>query len=199
MTKTKIPTNLVKHTSHNPIQKFLINNFFSSLISLIKPLGTESILDAGCGEGFTMDKLTKSGISGEIEGIEYSKESISFGKKLFPSLNIKQASIYNLPYKDKSFDLVICTEVLEHLEEPEKAVKEMLRVSRKYLIATVPNEPFFMLSNLLRGKNLSRFGNDAGHINHWNPFGLKKFLENQGLKMKKIRLPFPWTIIMGTK
>jgi 2-polyprenyl-3-methyl-5-hydroxy-6-metoxy-1,4-benzoquinol methylase len=199
MTKSKLPTNLVKHTSKNPIQKFLINNFFSSLISLIKPLNTESILDAGCGEGFTMNKLIESGINAKLEGIEYSKDSISFGKKLFPNLIIKQASIYDLPHKNNSFDLVICTEVLEHLEKPEKAVKEMLRVSRKYLIVTVPNEPFFMLSNLLRGKNLSRFGNDAGHINHWNPFGLKKLLENQGLRIKKIRLPFPWTIILGTK
>jgi 2-polyprenyl-3-methyl-5-hydroxy-6-metoxy-1,4-benzoquinol methylase len=199
MTKPKLPTNLVKHTSKNPIQKLLINNFFSSLISLIKSLKTISILDAGCGEGFTMDKLIKSGIGSRIEGIEYSKESILFGKKLFPQLNIKQASIYDLPYKDNSFDLVVCTEVLEHLEEPEKAVKEMLRVSGKYLIISVPNEPFFMLSNFLRGKNISRFGNDAGHINHWNPFALKKLLENQGLKIEKIKLPFPWTIILGTK
>jgi 2-polyprenyl-3-methyl-5-hydroxy-6-metoxy-1,4-benzoquinol methylase len=199
MTKPKLPTNLVKHTSHNPIQKFLINNFFFSLISLIKSLETESILDAGCGEGFTMDKLIKSGIKAKLEGIEYSKESISFARKLFPNLIIKQASIYDLPYKDNSFDLVVCTEVLEHLREPEKAVKEMLRVSRKYLIISVPNEPFFMLSNFLRGKNISRFGNDAGHINHWNPFGLKKLLEDQGLKIEKIKLPFPWTIILGKK
>jgi 2-polyprenyl-3-methyl-5-hydroxy-6-metoxy-1,4-benzoquinol methylase len=199
MTKQKLPTNLVKHTSRNPIQKLLINNFFSSLISLIKSLKVGSILDAGCGEGFTMDKLIKSDVGRRIEGIEYSKESILFGKKLFPRLNIRQASIYDLPYKDNSFDLVICTEVLEHLLEPEKAVKEMLRVTQKYLIVSVPNEPFFMLSNFLRGKNFLRFGNDEGHINHWNPFSLKNLLENQGLKIEKIGLPFPWTIMLGTK
>ncbi len=108
MTKTLLPTNFVKHTSKNLIQRFLINNFYSSLIALAKPLKAESILDAGCGEGFTMEELLKSGVGKKIEGIEYSKDAISYGKKLFPNLNIKQGSVYELPYKDNSFDLIIC-------------------------------------------------------------------------------------------
>jgi 2-polyprenyl-3-methyl-5-hydroxy-6-metoxy-1,4-benzoquinol methylase len=199
MTKTSLPANFVKHINKNPLQKFLINNFFSSLISLIKPLGVKSILDAGCGEGFTMDKLLEEKIANRIEGIEYVEESVILGKKLYPNLIIKQANIYNLPYKDSSFDLVICTEVLEHLKEPEKALREVLRVSKKYLIISVPNEPFFILSNFLRGKNILRLGNDPGHINHWGLFGLKDFLKKNGLKIDEVRLPFPWTIVLGEK
>ena len=89
MTKTLLPANFLKHTSKNPIQKFLIRNFYFSLISLAKPLKAESILDVGCGEGFTMDKLTKSGVGKTIEGVEYSKEAILLGKKLFPNLTFK--------------------------------------------------------------------------------------------------------------
>jgi len=199
MTKTLLPTNFVKHTSKNPLQKFLINNFFSTLISLIKPLSIESILDAGAGEGFTMNKLKENSIGKRIEGIECSREAISFGKKLFPDLMLREGNLHELPYKDSSFDLVVCTEVLEHLKEPEKALKEILRVSKKYLIISVPNEPFFMLSNFLRGKNISRLGNDPEHINHWGLFGLKNFLEKNGLKIKKVKLPFPWTVALGEK
>jgi 2-polyprenyl-3-methyl-5-hydroxy-6-metoxy-1,4-benzoquinol methylase len=199
MTKAKLPTNFVKHTSRNPTQKFLIKNFFSSLISLAKPLKAETVLDAGCGEGFTMNKLLKNGVGGIIEGIENKEDAIFLGKKLYPNLTIKKASIYELPYKDRSFDLVVCTEVLEHLKEPEKALKEMLRVSKKYLIISVPNEPFFMLANFLRGKNISRLGSDPGHINHWSSFGLKNFLEKNGLKIDEVRLPFPWVIVLGEK
>lgn len=199
MTKISLPTNFLKHTSKNSIQKFLIKNYYSSLISLVKPLRPESVLDAGCGEGFTMDKISKSGLVKKIEGIEYSKDSIILGKKLFPNLKFTQGTVYELPYKNNSFDLVICTEVLEHLEDPTKALKEMLRVSKKYLIISVPNEPFFMMSNFLRGKNLSRFGNDEGHINHWNPLSLKNYLKKNGLKIEKIMFPFPWIAIMGTK
>lgn len=199
MTKTTLPTNYIKHTSNNPLQKFLINNFFSNLISSIKSLKIESILDAGCGEGFTMNKLEENGIGKKIEGIEYEKDAINFGKKLFPNLIIKQGSIYKLPYRNRSFDVVICTEVLEHLKEPAKAITEMLRVSKKYLILSVPNDPLFMFSNFIRGKNLSRFGNDPGHINHWNPSGLRRFLIKNNLRVKKINLPFPWIIALGEK
>lgn len=199
MTKISPPTNFIKHTNKNPIQRFLIKNYYASLTSLAKPLKAEFILDAGCGEGFTIQQLSKGEIGKTIEGIEYSKDAIAYGKKLFPDLKFRQGSVYELPYKDESFDLVVCTEVLEHLEDPIKALREMLRVSKKHLIISVPNEPFFMISNFLRGKNLSRLGNDEGHINHWNAHSLKKFLSQNGVKIKKLSLAFPWILIMGEK
>ena len=195
MTKTPLPTNFIKHTSKNPIQRLLINNFYSSLISLAKSLHPKTILDAGCGEGFTLDRLNKNRIGKKIEGVEYSKDAISLGKKLFPNLTFKEGSAYKLPYKDNSFDLVVCTEVLEHLDAPSKILKEILRVSKKYLLISVPNEPFFMLSNFLRGKNLSRLGNDPGHINHWNILSLRRFLLKENVAVIKTRLPFPWIIV----
>lgn len=199
MTKTLLPTNFIKHTSNNPIQKFLIKNFYSSLISLAKPLKAESILDAGCGEGFTMDKLSKNGLGKKIEGVEHSKDALILGKKLFPNLTFKEGSVYDMPYKSNCFDLVVCTEVLEHVEYPVKVIKEALRVSKKYVLLSVPNEPFFMLGNFIRGKDLLHFGNNPGHINHWTILSFKNFLKRNGLKIKTVKLPFPWILILGEK
>jgi len=199
MTKTSASTNFTKHTSKNPIQKLLIKNFYSSLISLAKPLKAETILDVGCGEGFTMEKLLKSGVGKKIEGIEYAKDVISFGKKLFPDLTFTQGSVYELPYKDNSFDLVVCTEVLEHLEDPQKALPEIIRVSKTYIILSVPNEPFFRLANFLRGKYVAEFGNSPGHINHWTFFSFQKFLKKNGIKINKMLFPFPWIIVLIEK
>ena len=199
MTKTPLPTNFVKHTSKNPIQKFLINNFYRTLITLVKPLAPKTILDAGCGEGFTMERLVKNKIGLKIEGVEYSKDAILLGKKLFPNLLIKQGSAYNLPYKNNSFDLVVCTEVLEHLTDPSKVLKEVLRVSRKHVLISVPNEPFFMFGNFIRGKNLSRLGNDTDHINHWTIGSFQKFLREKGVNIITLKFPFPWILALGTK
>lgn len=146
-----------------------------------------------------MDKLVENGVGKKIEGVEYSQEAIKLGKKLFPNLTFKEGSAYELPYEDSSFDLVVCTEVLEHLDQPAKVLNEVLRTSKKYVLISVPNEPFFMLGNFMRGKNLSRLGNDPGHINHWTIATFLSFLKKNGLKIKKIKLPFPWILILGEK
>lgn len=199
MTKTPFPTNFVKHTSKNPIQQFLIKNFYSSLISLAKPLLPQTILDVGCGEGFTINKLGENGVGKKIEGVEYSKDAIRLGKKLFPNLIFKEGSAYALPYKDNSFDLVVCTEVLEHLDQPAKVLSEALRTSKKYVLISVPNEPFFMLSNFIRGKNLFRLGDDPGHANHWTVLSFQKFIKKNGIKIKEMLFPFPWIMMLGEK
>jgi len=199
MTKTPLSTNFVKHTSKNPLQRFLIERFFLSLISLAKPLNSKRVLDAGCGEGFSLNKLMINKVGEHLEGIEYSKEAITIGEKLFPKANIKQGSIYDLSYKDGSFDLVVCTEVLEHLENPQKALLEIIRVSKKYVILSAPNEPAFRLANFLAGKYLSDFGNSPGHINHWSILSFINFVKNNRLKVLKTKFPFPWIIILAEK
>jgi len=201
----KITDNYKKHKNNNPLQKYLLNNFYKSLIEMLKQVQHDkdyvikTILDAGCGEGFTLNKLYQEEMGEELEGIDGSEEAISIGKKIHPHLSLKRASIYKLPYKDSSFDLVLSTEVLEHLEEPEKALKEIIRVSRKYILLSVPNEPFFMLSNFLRGKNITRWGNDIDHINHWSARSFEKFVEHEKVKIIKVKTPFPWTVVLIEK
>lgn len=198
----KTTDNFRKHTTKNPLQKFFITNFEKTLAKEVEKLGVNSILDAGAGEGFTLEYLRTQKIGKTYEGIDFLKTAVEIGNKVHPKVKLKQASIYKLPYKDKSFDLVLCTEVLEHLEDPKKALKELFRVSGRYVLLSVPNEPIFMGSNFLRGKNWSRFGNDIEHINRWTFFGFESFVKkNAGTKAKVIvrKYPFPWTMLIFKK
>ena len=194
----EVTDNYKKHTHRNPIQRFLLDNFYRHVFRLLKTVPEGSILDVGCGEGFTLHKLQERSIGKKLEGIEYQKRAISLGKKEYPDLKITQGSIYELPYKANSFDLVLCTEVLEHMDNPEKALSELVRVSKKYLLLSVPNEPFFMLAQLFRGKNWSRFGNDIEHINHWSFLSFQKFVSPK-VTILRVSIPFFWTIILGSK
>lgn len=192
--------NYRKHTSKNPIQKALLENFFKTLVSIVSPLNPKNILDVGCGEGFTLHRLREKNIGEELEGIDFLKTAIEIGKKQYPDLTLKEGSIYDLSYKDNSFDLVLCTEVLEHLVDPQKALRELARVSKKYLLLSVPNEPWFMLANFIRGKNLLRCGNDIEHINHWSSSGFVRFVKKTvkvSVAVKK--QPFPWTMALLEK
>jgi len=157
------------------------------------------VLDVGCGEGFTLKKLEEKKIGKNNVGIDNLDDAIKLGKKMYPNLKLQKGSAYDLDFKDSSFELIICTEVLEHLDDPHKAVEEMKRVSSKYLLFSVPNEPFFIGANLLRGKYLKTFGNHPEHINHWTFWGFERMLKKHGLKVVKKRYPFAWTMILAKK
>ncbi|MGE5042194.1 MAG: class I SAM-dependent methyltransferase [Candidatus Levyibacteriota bacterium] len=194
-----LPTNYQKHMSADPSRKFFLRRFNKTLVKNIKNLNVSSILDAGCGEGFTLNQLYEAKAAKHLEGVDFSKQAVSLGNKQFPKLKLKQGDIYKLPYKKDEFELVICSEVLEHLEHPEKAVREVLRVSKKYVLFSVPNEPFFMGSRLLKGMNIKQLGNHPEHINHWNVFSFPQMLQKNGVKVKKVLYPFPWILVLGKK
>ena len=192
-------TNYLKHANANPIQKALINNFYAKLFKIVKPLKLTRVLYVGCGEGFTLKKLEEKKIGKENEGIDFSKDAIKLGKNLYPGLKLNIGDVNKLNYPDDSFDLAMCTEVLEHLENPTRAVAEIKRVTRKYIVFSVPNEPFFILANFLRGKYLKNFGNHPEHINHWTMWGFERFLKNQGLTIVKTKHPFAWSLVLVKK
>jgi len=186
--------NYIKHTSKSWVQQLLISNFNKRLLQLAKGVHPQAILDVGCGEGFTLQRLKGEGIGKKLEGIDYSKDAIALGKKTHPNIVIKHGDIYALPYKDNSFDLIICSEVMEHLQDPKKALTELARVTKKYCILSVPNEPIFMLGGIVRGT----FPKTIGHINFWTRFGFKRFVEKK-FRVVSIYNPFPWTLVLAEK
>jgi len=191
-------SNYRKYTSRNPVKRFLINNFLRTIFLCLEGLKINRVLDAGCGEGFVLSEFKNRDIGNELEGIDCSEQALDIGRKLFPHLILKHGNIYHLPYEDNTFDLVLCNEVLEHLAEPEKALNEVVRVSRQYCLFSVPNEPLFMISNLLMGKNISRLGNDIEHVQHWSSRAFRNFISNQ-IDILKVKRPIPWTLILGRK
>lgn len=196
MSKT---TNFEKHTTKNPLGKFFLNNFLNTVVKTTRPLNIETVLDVGCGEGFTLARLKKEKIGKSFEGIDNLDESLEIAKKIHPDLNIKKGDIYKLPYKDNSFDLVLCTEVLEHLSDPKKAYKELRRVSRKYVLLSVPNEPFFTIQRMARFQNILHLGAHPEHIQHWSARSFLKFANIREVKMIAKKFPVPWTMVLVKK
>lgn len=192
-------SNFEKHTTKNPVGKLFLNNFLNTVVKTIRPLNIDSVLDVGCGEGFTLHRLSTEKIGKEFEGIEYNAGAIELGKKLYPRLKITKGDIYELPYKSNSFDLVVCTEVLEHLENPKKAYRELIRVSKKYVLLSVPNEPFFTIQRIARLQNIFHLGAHPEHIQHWSAFAFTKFVKIRGVKLITRKFPIPWTMVLLKK
>ncbi len=89
------------------------------------------IIDAGASDG-----LFLSFFKGELIGINI--EQVCVDKIIENGFNGCLASIYNLPFKNDYFDAVFCFEVIEHLNDPIKAIRELARIANKYLYISIP-------------------------------------------------------------
>jgi len=116
------------------------------IINIVKNLGVNSILDAGSQRGallFPLIHALKKGV--DITSFDIDLNAVEFLKLTstdIDNFNVMQADIYNLTsVSDNTYECVICSEILEHLHEPSAAAKELLRVSSKYIICSVPGLP----------------------------------------------------------
>ena len=194
----KITTNLEKHNVKNPLSRFFLDNFYCVMLRKAKNLNATTVLDVGCGEGFTLLRLKNENIGQKLSGIDNNEQAIAYANKNYPELEIKKGDVYKLPYKDNSFDLVLCMEVLEHLDKPLVALEELKRVSKKYVLLSVPNEPLFTVQRFLRGKNMKRLGGHPEHIQRWGTKAFKK-LVSEVMEIVDSETPLPWTLVVAKK
>lgn len=103
------------------------------LIKALIPDDVETILDAGCGDGALTNLLVDSKY--RILGLDRSQEALNH-----VNTDKIKGSINKIPFSDDAFDLVVCSQVLEHLPEEiyRESINELMRVSKKYLIIGVP-------------------------------------------------------------
>jgi ubiquinone/menaquinone biosynthesis C-methylase UbiE len=114
---------------------------------------TKSLLDAGCGDGEYIWLF--DGEQMDLHGIDISSSFINKARTKAPDAKFKVGSLEHLPYKDNQFDVVLCSETLEHVIDYPKALSEICRVSKKYVVISVPIEkshPFIRLGLRILGK-----------------------------------------------
>ena len=107
-------------------------------------------------------------------------------------------SIYELDPAEDRADLVVCCEVLEHVERPADALAALRGLGARDYILSVPCEPLWRVLNMARGKYLGALGNTPGHLNHWSRRGFVAFLARGGFRVERCLQPLPWTMVQGT-
>ena len=100
------------------------------------------MLDIGCGAGTRTIRIAKyCNISmNSVYGLDSNDDLILTSKKLFNASRV-DLETDDIPYKDNTFDLVICNQVLEHLKNYKKTISEAIRVTKKqgYIVFGIPN------------------------------------------------------------
>jgi len=141
------------------------------LANSIVRLRPNIILDIGCGSGVLAGLIRKELPDIEIHGVDFSIEALKRCKNLSQVYCVDLEECH-IPFKDEIFDLIICTEVLEHLLQPEHVVAEIHRLLSidGVGIITIPNFSFWRFRFL---SLIGKIPNIASHPGHFQIFNLE--------------------------
>ncbi|MFC1515999.1 class I SAM-dependent methyltransferase [Thermodesulfobacteriota bacterium] len=138
-----------------------------------------TIVDIGCGEGITLEKIHRLFPDRTVLGIDTLSENIDICRK--HGCNAEIGDVYNLPLPSGNADIVLFLEVIEHLEDPETAIREIHRIltPNGRLIIAFPNDAVFKLARILTLR-FRAATYDPGHVRQWTPRDMQDFLIGQG-------------------
>ena len=119
----KIATNFSESVSLSLISR---NTFYKILGTKIK---RKKLLDIGCGEG--TDLLYYKNLGAQVSGVDASKDMIALAQSKLPQSVLEFGNFENLPFKSKSFDIVVSKYALQTSENLEQALLELFRVAKK--------------------------------------------------------------------
>lgn len=187
-----------KYGSRNPIVRWIMKGFSDSLDSFVAKASPRTIHEVGCGEGYWVLDWNQQGI--EARGSDFSKTVIDLARENAKNQDLSPGvfsihSIYEIEPGRDSADLIVCCEVLEHLEKPEEALAALQVAAKGHVILSVPREPIWRILNLARGKYLTSLGNTQGHIQHWSKYGFIR-LVTKYFDVLAVKNPIPWTMLL---
>lgn len=169
-----ISKNLIKHNAG-------VNQRYKIIIDLLKEFNCNrmsKLLDVGCGDGALTGKIYKKFYC-DITAIDNTDLGIELAQEMFDKFNYKAKfkiiSDYKFPVDDNLFDFVVCTEVIEHVQYPDKLLLEIFRTLKKngILILTTPIK-------------LYEHPADKMHVKEWYQEEFKAFCNNV-LQIKPIK------------
>lgn len=136
----------------------------------------EKVLEVGAGDGSILHYLDEADFSSNIYALEIAGSAVELIKKrnLKNLVEVQAFDGYKIPYPDNSFDLVILSHVLEHVEYERVLIRELKRVA-KYIAIEVPLDYRFGVDK--RIKHFLAYG----HINMYTPTIVRYLLQTEGL------------------
>lgn len=151
------------------------------IFKLLKGLEFRSVLDVGCGVGTLLAEIEKAYPGIELTGTEFSAEGLEIARKRLPAMKAARLDLSKEKLESKS-DLVLCIDVLEHIEEDLAAMKNLHAMTGKYLVAVVPIGPLFEVERVR-----------VGHVHGYSAEAFSGKLEQAGFKvLKDIQWGFPF-------
>jgi SAM-dependent methyltransferase len=111
------------------------------ILKLLQPLQFKSALDIGCGSGTNLLAISQNFNNIDMMGVDVSTSAIEAARRKFDTLHLKaRFGLLDLINQSlpEQFDLVLCCDVLEHIEDDRKAISNLAKMTGKYLLVSSP-------------------------------------------------------------
>lgn len=186
-----------KYENPNLLHQLSLGRFFDRLSATLTQLSPSELFEFGCGEGYLLRELKKRGTSlPHVVGIDLRQDAIEEARRLHPEWQFECVNLFDWRPPREKFHTVLASQVLEHIPNPEPVLRKLVSLADRYLVLTVPREPWFQLLNFLRGRDLARLGNHPEHVNRWSKSGFEKFVSSIA-SIEQVDSSFPFTIIVA--
>lgn len=129
-------------------------------LSAVRPTD-HRVLDVPCGRGRLLKAVARRAPGAALFGLDINRESAARARQDVPGATVQVASVYAIPFRDESFDVVLCHESFMHFDEPRRALSELCRVSRERVYFSVTTRR--QLNTLLRRIGLL----GTSDVPHW--------------------------------
>ncbi len=187
-----------KYHSRNPLSRMLMAGFLRSFDELAgrAPAAGEAY-EVGCGEGSLSIRLARLGFQVTASDItdEILEVASRQAREAKARISFEKKSVYECgSLKGKA--LVVCCEVLEHLENPQEAIRIIASGRPAQVLLSVPREPLWRILNVCRLKYIASLGNTPGHVQHWSSDSFLRLLSER-FHVLEVRKPLPWTMVLA--
>jgi len=183
------------HQSSNLIIRFIENKRVKQILSFLKINENDTVIEIGCGVGDILSRLDK----GILTGMDISQYILDIAKKKYKSIKFINGNAENLPVEisQNKYDKIICSEVLEHVENPVNVLKEIKKISKdnSIIVISIPNEKLINQIKKVLQKirifnfffpNISKKMDDEWHLHSFDLKKIKNLIFND-YKIEKIK------------
>jgi 2-polyprenyl-3-methyl-5-hydroxy-6-metoxy-1,4-benzoquinol methylase len=179
------------------VERRLVRGFLNELERLVVSTGAQEVHEVGCGEAELLLRLAGRGL--QARGSDISQEVVEHARRRASAeqldVELRVAAIDALDPQVDAAELILCCEVMEHVDDPGAALEVIARLARPWAIVSVPREPLWRVLNVGRLKYVRELGNTPGHLQHWSRASFVRFLERR-LQVVEVRSPLPWTMAL---